>query len=157
MQPRSTWIVTADTRRASAYACGRTARGDLNLDALTSIENSHEAEHERGRPMLAGGGERRGGVARSGARARPQALADRHVAEEEDRRFAREVAAWLSGARRGSDAERITVFAPAGFLGLLRRELTEDGTLRLREAGLTRLRPHELASHSAVIHAVLGA
>jgi protein required for attachment to host cells len=156
MRQGQDWIVTADARRASLFACRREALGELHLEPLTSLENHHEGEHERGRPMLAGGAARRGSVARSGARAAPQAMADRHVHEEEDRRFAREVASWLTEARQSSDRHRVTVFAPPDFLGKLRDQLKEDQSIQFREGELTRLRPHELAGHPAVLDAVVG-
>lgn len=150
------WIVTADSRRASLLACRRTPRGELYLDQIKSIENRHEAEHERGRPTLAGGAERRGSVARSGARAAPHAVAVGHEHEEEQLRFAREVTSWLADARRNPGAHRVTLFAPARFLGLLRAEVAKDDPTELREAELTHLRPHELAAHPAILSAISG-
>jgi hypothetical protein len=83
-------------------------------------------------------------------------VAGGHEHEEEQRRFAREVASWLTQARQNPDAHRVTLFAPARFLGVLRGELVPDAVTELREAELTHLRPSELASHPSVLQAVLG-
>lgn len=157
MKHQQPWIVIADGRRASLFGCQRTPGGELHLERFKSIENVHEAEHERGRPTLAGGSERRGSVLRSGAHAAPHSVAGAHENEEEQRRFAREVASWVAGARDGAHDRRITLFAPAHFLGLLRGEIADNGLTDLREAELTHLRTHELAVHPAVLDAAVGA
>ena len=154
MEHSVNWIVTADSRRALLFACQRTPGGEVHLEQRESIENTHESEHEHGRPVLAGGAERRGSVTRSGARAAPHGVAPGHELEEGQRRFAHEVRSWLTEARRNAGAERVVVFAPARFLGLLRGEFAGDPTTGLREGELTHLRPHELAAHPAVLGAV---
>lgn len=156
MKHHQHWIVTADGRSAALFECQRTPAGALHLGRCKSIENAHEAEHERGRPTLAGGAERRGSVARSGARAAPHAVAVGHEHEEEQRRFAREIRSWLAHARRISGDQRVTLFAPARFLGLLRAEFAKDDMTVLREAELTHLGPNELAVHPAILSAISG-
>lgn len=120
------------------------------------LENAHEDEHERHRPTLAGGAERRGSAARSGARAAPQAIAPNRTAEEEQERFAREVGAWLGGARRELGEGRWILFAPPRFLGMLRRHVAPEVATELHEGELAHLRAGELALHPAVIRAVTG-
>jgi len=150
------WIITADARRASLFACQRKHGGALLVNHLRSIDNPHENEHERGRPILAGGAERPGSIARSGARAAPQDVAGRRTEEEEHRRFARDVASWLADARKALGVQRVVLFAPARFLGMLRDELAGDALTDLREGELTRFDEHELAAHPAVLKAVAG-
>lgn len=156
MEHHQQWIVTADGRSAALFECQRTPAGKLHLERRKSIENAHEAEHERGRPTLAGGAERRSSVARSGAQAAPHAVAVGHEHEEEQRRFAREVTSWLADARRNPGAHRVTLFAPARFLGLLRAEFAKDDVTALQEAELTHLGPSELAVHPAILSAISG-
>jgi hypothetical protein len=76
--------------------------------------------------------------------------------EEEHRRFARDVTAWLAQDLKEVNANHITVFAPPQFLGLLRNELgrtppSPAAHVDLREGELTHLRPSELAGHPAVL------
>mgnify|MGYP000843974413 FL=1 len=149
------WIVVADARIASLFECKRTPNGSLHIEAVKSIRNSHEAEHERGRPNLAGGAERRGSVTSSGAHAAPHTVGPKHTADEEHRRFAREVHAWLAETAHRSAPGRVTLFAPARFLGLLREESPRAGDdASFREGDLTHLRPQELAAHPAVLSAL---
>lgn len=152
MKTRHLWMVTADSRRASIFACQRTPAGELHMHHLQSLENHHEAEHDRGRPTLVGGAERRGTIARSGAHAAPHTGASSHTNEEEQRRFAREVADWIKEARRSAGDHSVTVFAPARFLGILRIEAGES-SLNLCEAELTNLRANQLAVHPIVVRA----
>lgn len=147
------WIVTADERTARLFSCQQLPGGGLHLEQLTSIENTHEAEHERHRPTLAGGAERRGSAARSGAHAAPHLLAPRHTAEEEQRRFAREVSAWLEEIRPGLATGRLTVFAPPRFLGLLREQGSRHRPADLRDGDLNALRTRELAAHPKTLEA----
>lgn len=150
------WLVTADARRATLFSCQRLPGGGLHLEPQRTIENVHEAEHERHRPMLAGGAERRGSIARSGARAAPHTVATGRTAEEEDQRFAREVGGWLSTARRELALGTMTVFAAPRFLGLLREQPGFDGAEEMHAAELSQLPAQELALHPAVLRAVTG-
>lgn len=149
MEARNHWIVAADGRRASLYSCRLVPGG--RFQALTSrhIENGHEGEHEHHRPSLLGRG--------------PSASAAQHFAghghsdEEEQRRFAREVANWLSNAAREFRMERVAVFAAPRFLGLLRTEMGDlGGRADLHEGELARLEAGELAEHPAVRRALAG-
>lgn len=149
-------IVTADGRRAALFACRRSPEGRLKLEQLGSIQNRHEAEHERGRPALLGGMERPGAVSRSGAHAAPHTASAGRAQEEGRARFAREIGRWLEEASAGYGDAPTTVFAPARFLGLLRDQIDSPGNVRTREAGLTRLSIQELAGHPAVLGAVRG-
>lgn len=157
MAPRRHWIVTTDSRRASLFSCEKTPGGELHLTQVRSIENTHEAEHERHRPDSMGGAERRGSMTSSGAAAAPHNVAQGHTEEEEHRRFAREVGAWLGGVAKEVGDGRVSIFAPARLLGLLRSEfptVAGGAAPDFREAELNHLRPGELALHPAVLEAV---
>jgi hypothetical protein len=60
------------------------------------------------------------------------------------------VARWLNAASGEMGVDQVTVFAPAQFLGLLRKEQLGNA-YELRQAELVRLNPQELASHPDVI------
>lgn len=151
MKPESQWIVTADARAAHLYSCMRTPRGELRLDLVRSLENGHEGEHERHRPNLIGGGERRGALGRSSGNAAPHSVSPGHEVEEEHRRFVREVKGWLNHAERELNARHVTVFAAPRVLGMLREQIgTMNSNAHLREGELTQLSPQELSVHPAV-------
>ncbi|HVZ93399.1 MAG TPA: host attachment protein [Phycisphaerales bacterium] len=155
MNPRQNWIIAADSRKATLFVCQRVFGGHLHVEQLESLKNMHEAEHERHRPTLGGGAERQGSIARSGAHAAPHAVAERHTAEEEELRFAREVGRWLDEVRTDiTGSERLTIFAAPRFLGRLRDHVSADLRSELREGELSGLQPSELAVHPAVLKAV---
>ncbi len=155
------WIVTTDCRHARVFAWERTPGGSLRLEAVRWIDNPHEGEHERGRPSELG----RTAVGAPG-RGVPQNASEGHASEEEERKFARELAGrggWLCRTIQELKADRVTVFAPARFLGLIREEMDAhtgrgDGPMPecvAFEAGeLTHLRPGELAVHPKVVRAI---
>ena len=155
------WIVTTDSRHARVFAWERTPGGVLRLEPLRWIDNPHESEHERARAselVLASAGAPGRGV--------PQGASEGHTSEEEERRFARELAGrggWLSRSIRELKADRVTVFAPPRFLGLLREEMDADTgrgdgpipeCVTFEAVELTHLRPGELAVHPRVVRAV---
>lgn len=155
MTPQRHWIVTADGRRASLFGCQRTSGGELHLVPLRSLDNPHEGEHERHRPAMLGGAERRGALGASSGNPAPHAAAPGHGDEEERRRFARELRQWLKASVRELAHGHVDVFAPARMLGLLRSELSgERVSTELHEGDLTHLRPQQLAVHPAVVSAI---
>lgn len=153
-QPFQHWIATTDNRRAALLSCRGTPGGELALDRVRSLENSHEGEHSRGRPSMIGGSERAGSARASSGSAAPHFTSRGHEEEEEHRRFAREVAAWLDRSGAELKCERITVFAPARLLGMLRDLMGHHPSLRAKadlvEGELAQLQPTELAAHPAV-------
>ncbi len=154
MKQRTHRIVTADGRRASLYTCTRDTAGRVHLEPAGTFENSHEAEHERHRPGLIGGGERRGSTARSGAHAAPHAVSPGNTADEEQRRFAQEICAWLVAANRGKKADRTTLFAPPRLLSMLSPHASSIGGDVVLQAGeFAQLRAAELAEHPAIMAA----
>lgn len=145
------WIITADGRGAHLFGCSHLPSGDLHLEPGRSLHNAHEEEHERNRPLLLGGAERRGSVARSGAHAAPHVVSQGHADEESLRRFAREVRTWLAAAIDELGTERVTLFAAPQFLGVLRTELDAVASrVDLHKGELTHLRAHELAAHPEI-------
>ena len=146
------WIVVADSRRASLYACQPAPGRGWRLKAYTRIDTALPVSR---RPSPANDAERDAVVACSHARAVPCMIAVQHTEGEEQRRFAREVAAWLVGAQLNVHARHVTVFAPAEFLASLHDAMRNRvPSSDLREAELTRLRPHELAAHPSVVSAL---
>lgn len=149
------WIVTADNRRASLFSCRKTPGGELNVEHVRTLENAHENEHEHHRPSSLGGAERRGTKTRAVGSAAPHSASPGHAVDEEQRRFAHEVAGWLDRASKELSVEGVAVFAAPHLLGLLRSQKGKIGaTTELLEGELTHLRPHELAEHPAVRAAV---
>lgn len=140
------WFVTADNRRATLFHGMKDENNRLRVAEDRSVANTHEKEHERGRPSALGYG--------SGAGA-PSFASFGHTGEEEQKRFAREVCAWLKQAAEQHKFPCVTVFAPPEFIGQLRLELNGLSSLvELRKAELTRLRPGALATHPAVLDEV---
>ncbi len=153
------WLVTADNRRATLFACRRLPSGDMHLEQVRAIENQHEGEHERHRPTLLGGAERRGTASRSGARPAPHSTSVGHQVDEEQRRFAREVRDWIETASRDLGwslaDDRISVLAAPRLFGLLRGLIEEvDEMVSLCEGEFAQLAPHELAEHPSVRDAI---
>jgi protein required for attachment to host cells len=136
-------IATADGRTANLFACTVAPGGRWHCEPRGSIESEWEGYHEHHRPSLLGRG--------------PSPSAAQHFAgtghdeEEAERRFARDVRAWL-GREAGA---HVTVFAAPRMLGLLRRDLGDaGGRVDLVEGELTRLRAGELVEQPAVRRAL---
>lgn len=155
------WLVVTDARTATMFRCRATSGGEWNLESVGSLTNSHEREHQRGRPSeLSGQGL---GAVSHGA---PHMASPGHGEEEELHRFALEIAgdsAWLPRMIRDQKAERVHVFAPASFLGALRTVMaaknnhgggTLTETTTFLEGELARLRPGQLATHPKVLAAL---
>jgi len=142
------WIARVDSRRASLMSFWRAPGGRLNLNEEEAIENEDADAVERGRPTVLSRG--------------PAANVVRHAeegrrAEEVERRFARRAMEWIGSACRGRGVARVTVFAPARMLGVLRRELKSDGSgVELREGEFMRMSHVEMAEHPAVRAAAQG-
>lgn len=151
------WVVTADARHATLFGCHRRADHSLALEQVSAIENPHEAEHERHRPNLLGGAERKGALARSAAHAAPHSVAEGHAAEEEQRRFAREIGKWLRTTVPQPPNEPVILFAPPRYVQLLREQLVDwEPPADIRTGNLAHLQTHDLAAHPLVLDAVLG-
>jgi protein required for attachment to host cells len=149
MKPHEHLIVTADERKATLFACTTVPGGRWHVASLRSIENKWEDYHEKHRPSALGRG--------PSASAAQHFASVKHEPEEEHRRFAREVGAWLKSEASRASAPHLSVFAAPRFLGLLRAELAGvrgRPEVELHEGELTRLQPHELATHPAIVRAL---
>lgn len=143
-------IVISDQRSARLFVRASEPGGRWRLEERSRLENRHEREHEHHRPDLLG----RGAPPTAAAAAGPQHLVSQgHTREEEARRFAREVAAWLGEQRHACSLDRITLFAPPRFLGLLREEQAPRAAVEMVEGELAGVPPHALASHPAILAA----
>jgi protein required for attachment to host cells len=154
MKPRKHWIVTCDERHAFLFCCQRVPALRLpdggrhwHVEQQKHLKNRWEHYHEEHRPFALGRG--------------PTANAAQHFAsighepEEEHRRFARQVADWLTQVMNELGVDRISIFAAPRFLGLLRQELGDlSKHVDLHEGELTRLQPHELSTHPAIVNAL---
>lgn len=140
-------IVISDQRSARLFVRASEPGGRWRLEERARLHNRHEGEHEHHRPDLLGRGA-------PTAAAGPQRLvSEGHTREEEARRFAREVAAWLGEQRGACSLDRITLFAPPRFLGMLREEQAPRAAVEMLEGELTGVPVHELASHPEILAA----
>jgi protein required for attachment to host cells len=138
-RPTATWILVADSKRARLLRGERTPQSRPHLEEAASLESSW-VDHDRGRPNVL-------------ASKSPRPLASRgHEEEEEIRHFARELAAWLERQLAAHQIAECTVFAPARFLGALRKEIPSrvHGSLTEHSGELTHLSAGELARHPAI-------
>jgi protein required for attachment to host cells len=137
-------LATVDERQARLFRCTPTMRGTWRLEETHSLRSPWEEDHERRRPAILG---------RGPETMPPHEAAFGHEEEEERRRFARDVADWLRKHAPPSGADPLLVFAAPRFLGLMREGAAELDrvAIRLMESELSRLHPHELAEHPAVV------
>ncbi len=135
-----TWILVADAKRARLLRGGLTPQARPHLEEAAALETSW-VERDHGRPTMLAGGRGPRPVASLG-----------HENEEGLRHFARELAGWLERQLAAHRVDDCAVFAPARFLGALRKEVPARLHHLLSEhAGeLTHLTPGELARHPAV-------
>lgn len=146
-QTHEHWFVTADSRRAILFRGSKDEHDRLRLAEDRSVLNVHENDHEHQRPSALGR------VASSGAA--PSFASFGHGDEECQRRFARDVCAWLRKAHEQLQFPTVTVFAPPEFIGHLRTELNGlSSKVELRRAELTKLPKGELATHPAILEEV---
>lgn len=135
------WFLVADATHGRLLNSGVAGVQRCHVEEVDRIENTWEG-HEQGRPsMLA-------------ARGTPSSYASRgHEVEEEQQRFAREVAGWLEGQiqRRGIDG--VMIFAGPPFLGALRRACGANLGQRceVKNANLAGLSAAELAGHPLIL------
>lgn len=138
------WFVTADSRRAILFHGRKDDHNRLRLAEDRCVHNVHENDHEHHRPSALGR------AVSSGAA--PSFASFGHGDEECQKRFARDVCAWLRKAYEQIQFPRVTVFAPPEFIGQLRGALNGlSSKVELRRAELTKLPMGELATHPAVL------
>lgn len=144
MELHQQWIVTADERRATLFSCTKVAGARWYVDPQRTLENHWENYHEHHRPSALGRGPT--------ANAAQHFASLGHEAEEEHKRFAREVRDWLHEALAELGVPKVDVVAAPRFLGVLRHEFqAPGGRIELHEGELTRLGPDELATHPIIL------
>lgn len=145
---KSRLLVLADTRVAKLFEIAPTPGGSARMTLLEEAHNQHEGEHERGRASILDGSTRlhRG---RGAPDATPPHFADfGHTAEEEDKRFAREVRQWL--ARKRAEHGDLSVLASSRLFGMLRQDTPEG--VRLEEGEFAQMPVKELSSHRRILN-----
>jgi protein required for attachment to host cells len=149
-------VATVDERVARLYEVRPTQGKALDLREVATLTNSHENEHERGRPDMMGGPGIRSAAGGSGVAGGPHLATPSETGKEESRRFAREVAGWLVDRPERAEGQTLNVFAAARFLGMLRDELDGSKTnhIELKQAELAQMPIHELRTHSALLGAL---
>lgn len=140
---QSAWFVLADNHRAKLLQCNATATGHCHIEPQEATEYQWEG-HEHGRPMPLAS---KNGHSYASAH---------HDAEEQERRFARQIVQWLQGAVREKEVDRLTVFSPPRMLGLLRDIHTDrlSEWLELCEADLVNLPNEALREHPAILRLI---
>ena len=153
-QPTKNAAVALVDQRVARVLIARPTQGKaLDLTEAASISNQHENEHQRNRPDMLGGPGKRGAEAGTGVVGGPHMVNDTQGTEtEEDRRFAREVAAWLADRPERTKGDRLQVFAAKRFLGMLREQLDPHRTahIELKEGEFAQMPDNELRTHSAL-------
>jgi len=139
----SIWVGILDQRKGRILRIRPVPEGRYHCEEHGSIETSWE-EHEHGRPSPRTG---KGGNTYA---------SQGHEQEEMMRRFAREVAEWLSQSVQHLNIDVLNVFSPARFLGELRQTCTARLARRveLREADLGYLNDGDLVRHRAIMNLV---
>jgi protein required for attachment to host cells len=149
-------IALVDQRVAKMFQARPTQGKALDLTEVAMITNGHENEHERSRPDMMSGPGKRSAQGGTGVVGGPHMVQDRGAEAEEDRRFAREVAAWLASRPERTKGDRLQVFAPRRFMGLLREQLDESKTrhIDLKDGEYAQMPTNELRTHSALREAL---
>ena len=144
----STSIVTAGLGQAILYRPSLSPMGSLRLERAGRLRNRWQHMPVRGRPTIAASGR--------GASATVHLIDENRPgsSDEMERRFARELVAWIGGRAAVAKDGRILVFAPPHFLGRL-REVSGNG-VELMHGDLTNLNASELARHPMVASALFG-
>jgi protein required for attachment to host cells len=125
------WFALADSERCRLLCCRLTMQSKQHVDEYGALEKS-VPEHERDRPATQGG--------------------MTHDIEEEERRFAGDIAGWLRKKATEHDMSRLVIFAPPRMLGVLRKTPFGPLTGHIEEikGDLMGLNPDELADHPMV-------
>lgn len=133
------WVVVVDGERARLLR-GTRPNGRPHLDLVSTIENDHLEDKQYGRPTLMRGG------------TNPTLLAPGHQQEERAKRFAREIANWLTKTHRDSHVASFDVFAPPRLMGALRQEWSKELGPHIREhqAELNWIGDGQLAKHPVI-------
>ncbi len=135
-----TWIVVVDNGRGRLLRGTQVPPGRYHLDENSSIENTWE-EHQHGRPSPRWGKEGHTYASQG------------HEVEERMSRFARAVVTWLEKETAKHKIERVALFAPPRFLGVLRQTWSPSMAARIseHEGDLGYMTAGNLARHRAII------
>ncbi len=155
MQSTPIQIFVCDARQASSFRGTFEWPERLTLDEGPTFVSQWEDFHDHHRPDVVGaigvGGS--SGAQRFAAQhgTRTHAVGQGHDSEELERRFAREVSAWINARIDAAPGLATAIFAAPRFLGTLRdeSELTRSG-VGLYRAEFVGLSADELAEHQTV-------
>lgn len=130
------WFALLDAEHCRLLCCRLTQQGTQHVDEYGTLDNTLP-EQEHGRPMTQAG--------------------ETHDVEENERRFAAEVAEWLQKQAGARELDRLTIFASPRMLGVLRH--TSFGAMQAGmnqvQGDLMRLDPGQLAEHPMVRNMIL--
>lgn len=133
------WVLVADARHGGLLCCGLTSQDRCHVEECDSIQNDWPGhDHPRSGPLWKGTGVSYG-------------IEDDEVREPMSR-FGRQVVAWLNHKMAEYEIERIIIFAPPRFLGVLRNEQSTDlaGRAIEHKGELVNVPTSELAKHPAI-------
>jgi len=118
-----TWFLVADSSRARLYEVEKRNAPFVEVEAFEHPEGRlHEGDLVSDRPGSDGGSLGQG----------RRVLDDKVSArEQEDIRFATQLAERLEAARKAGDLDRLVLVAPPAFLGLLRDKLGKEVMARV--------------------------
>ncbi len=135
-----TWIVVVDNGRGRLLRGTQVPPGRYHLEETGSIENKWE-EHEHGRPSPRWG------------KAGHTYASLGHEDEERMSRFARNVAKWLEQTTGERKIDRLSLFAPPRFLGVLRQTWSPRLAQRIaeHESDLGYMAAGDLARHQSIV------
>lgn len=138
-KPKNKWIVVADSQKARLLVGRLTEHGRPHLEEKGSLETNY-LPSERERSSSQQGGIHHGHVDSS------------HEGEERVSHFARQLSGWLQGQLQQNQIQDCLVFAPARFLGALRKELPSALQQRVaeRHGEMTKMGIGDLAQHPGI-------
>lgn len=142
----STLLVMTGLGQAILYRPSLSSMGSLRLERIGRLRNRWQHMPVQGRPTIAASGRGASATVHLIDENRPGA------GEEMERRFARDLVAWIREHAIAPKDSRTVVFAPPHFLGRL-REVPAEG-LELLHGDLTNLSPSALAQHASVLEAL---
>jgi len=125
------WFALADTEHCRLLCCRQTEQGTPHVDEHGAIENT-APEHEHLRPQTGDG--------------------MTHDVEENERRFAGKIVAWLKEQAGACEIDHFKIFAAPRMLGTLRKVAPGSlkGHLEMLQGDLMRLNVGELANHPMI-------
>lgn len=125
------WCALADAEHCRLLCCRLTQQGTQHVDEYGAFDNTLP-EQEHMRPATGGG--------------------ETHDVEENERRFAAEIAKWLQKQAKNCELDRLTIFATPRMLGVLRNTSfgVIKGGMKQIQGDLMRLNAGQLAEHPMI-------